>query len=61
MIAGVEAAAVRRILEHLGLPSTVARVAPARDPPQVEFASFGSDVDDLIDIGHEESFDDAPA
>ncbi|WP_245767876.1 ATP-dependent helicase HrpA [Stigmatella erecta] len=29
-----EAAAVRAILEHLGLPTAGARLAPAREPPQ---------------------------
>ena len=30
--------AVRRILEHLGLPSEPPRLAPARAPPELEFA-----------------------
>jgi hypothetical protein len=52
-----EAAAVRRILDHLGLPSTVPRLAPARDPPQMEFDSFGSGLD-AFDAGpHEELLD----
>ena len=29
---------VRRILAHLGLPTTAPAIAPARPPPQEEFA-----------------------
>ena len=29
---------VRRILEHLGLPTTAPALAPARSPPELEFA-----------------------
>jgi hypothetical protein len=29
---------VRRILEHLGLPVTAPVLAPARSPPELEFA-----------------------
>lgn len=53
-----ETATVRRILDPLGLPPTVPRVAPARDPPQVEFDSFGSGVPDF-DAGPREELLDA--
>ena len=29
---------VRRILEHLGLPTAAPALAPARSPPELEFA-----------------------
>ena len=29
---------VRAILEHLGLPTTAPTLAPARSPPELEFA-----------------------
>ena len=29
---------LRRILEHLGLPTTAPTLAPARSPPELEFA-----------------------
>ncbi|MSP26261.1 MAG: ATP-dependent helicase HrpA [Myxococcales bacterium] len=33
-----DGAVVRRILEHLGLPTTAPTLAPARAPPEFEFA-----------------------
>ncbi|MSP26265.1 MAG: hypothetical protein EXR75_14140 [Myxococcales bacterium] len=33
-----DGAVVRRILEHLGLPTTAPTLAPARAPPELEFA-----------------------
>ena len=33
-----EADVIARILEHLGLPSSLPTPAPARPPPQLEFA-----------------------
>jgi hypothetical protein len=33
-----DGAIVRRILEHLGLPTTAPLLAPARSPPELEFA-----------------------
>lgn len=33
-----DGAVVRRILEHLGLPPTAPTLAPARSPPELEFA-----------------------
>jgi hypothetical protein len=40
IVAAVTAAAsVRRVLEHLGLPSEAPRPRPARSPPQLDLAA----------------------
>ena len=33
----VEPDTIHRILSHLGEPTTIPEIAPARDPPQIEF------------------------
>ena len=33
-----DGAVLRRILAHLGLPTTAPTLAPARSPPELEFA-----------------------